>query len=63
MAVSRIQHSSGLQNGKATSLNSVEIKIVRTIGETLDRAVSNNGHFVSLNVDITIVLDVTVIYD
>ena len=63
MAVSRIQHSSGLRNGKATSSNSVEIKIVRTVGETLHRAVSNNGHFASLNVDITIVLDVTVICD
>ena len=61
--MSRIQHSSGLQNGKATSSNSVEIKIVRTVAETLRRAVSDNGHFASLNVDIINVLDVTVIHD
>ena len=50
-----------LTNGKATSLNSVEIKIVRTVGETLHRAVSNNGHFVSSNVDVINVRDVTAI--
>ena len=56
MAVSLIQHSGVLQNGKATTLNSVEIKIVRTIEETLIGAVSSNGHFISLNADVINVL-------